>query len=226
MTTSPSPIRQSKLLPVLPTNRGGAERVTAILDAAEHLLSTTLVENFSLIPVARATGIANASIYHYFPSAEAVLVGLLRRYLGKMDVLLGAALAEAPPMDWQKLVRHLFEIVRNFYADNPVAAQLVFHVGGFGGLQSVDDEHIQEMARISSAAFDARFHMPMVEDIERRVAIALAISDRIWSMDVADGQVSDFVFEESQRVIISYLSNFLPPILAHRAVTDPINMTL
>jgi hypothetical protein len=45
-------------------------------------------------------------------------------------------------------------------------------------------------------------------------------------MDVADGQVSDFVFEESQRVIISYLSNFLPPILAHRAVTDPINMTL
>ncbi len=222
---SPIPQKPSKLLPVQPTNRGGEERVTEILDAADHLLATTPLEDFSLIPVARAAGIANASIYHYFPSAEAVLVGLLRRYFGKMDAVLGIALATAPPMDWQNLVRYLFEKVRIFYAENSVASQLVFHVGGFGGLQSVDDEHIKEMASVSTASFDARFHTPMIEDIERRVAIALAISDRIWSMDVQNGSVSDFVFEESQRVIISYLSNFLPPVLARRAIVQPIDAT-
>jgi AcrR family transcriptional regulator len=166
--------------------------------------------------VARAAGIPNASIYHFFPSAEAVFVGLLRRYLGKMDELVTDALVNAPPMDWQALIRFLFEIVREFYTAHPVAAQLVLHTGGFGGLQSVDHEHINEMARVAVAAFNARFHAPKIHDIERRVAIALAVSDRIWAMEMEGGRVSDFAFDESQRVIVSYLSNFLPPVLARR----------
>jgi AcrR family transcriptional regulator len=209
-------VLSSKLLPIRPSNRGAEERVTAILDATDELLKTTALEDFSLVLVARKAGIPNASIYHFFPSSEAVLAGLLRRYLAAMDVLVEAYLVAAPSMHWQKLVRHLFEIVRTFYAEHPVSATLVFHGGGFGGLQSVDDDHVEYMARLSTAAFEARFYMPMIEDVQRRVAIAIAMSDRIWAMDVHNGCVSDFMFEESQRAIISYLSNFLPPVLACR----------
>jgi AcrR family transcriptional regulator len=216
----------SKLLPIRPSHRGAEERVAAILDATDELLKSTALENFSLINVARAAAIPNASIYHFFPSTEAVLVGLLRRYLEAMDALVGAELATAPGMPWQNLVRRLFEIVRIFYADHPVAATLVFHVGGFGGLQSVDDDHVADMAKISSAAFEARFYVPMIEDVHRRVAIAIAMSDRIWAMDVQNGCVSDFVFEESQRAIISYLSNFLPPVLACRQDASPLQRVI
>ena len=190
--------------------------MTAILDVADQVLGSTAIEDFSLLAVAKAAGMPNASIYHFFPSAEAVLVGLLRRYLAAMDVLIADAISGAPAMDWQKFVRHLFEIIRTFYADNPRAARLVLQVGGFGGLQLVDDEHIADMASFAMEAFEARFHLPLIEDSHRRVAIAIAVSDRIWSMDVHEGQVSDFVFDESQRMIISYLANFLPSILARR----------
>jgi AcrR family transcriptional regulator len=206
----------SKLLPILPTHRGAEERVTAILDAAEKLLQSAAVEDFSLTLVAKSAGIPNASIYHFFPSAEAVLAGLLRRYFGEMDTLVAAELGAAPAMDWQRLVRHLFDNIRIFYARHPVAAKLVLHVGGFGGLQSVDDAHVEESARFALAAFQERFHLPVIENVEKRVAIAVAISDRIWAMDEKDGQISDFIFEESQRAIISYLSNFLPAVLTHR----------
>jgi AcrR family transcriptional regulator len=212
----------SKLLPIQPTHRGGEERVTAILDAADRLLQSTALEDFSLLMVARNAGIANATIYHFFPSAEAVLVGLLRRYLESMDAMVETALAAGPAMDWQKLVRYIFEEIRQFYADNPVAARLVFNVGGYGGVQSVDDDHVMDMARRSTAAFQARYHMPLIDDGHRRVAIAIAVSDRIWSMDVQNGCVSDFVFEESQRVIISYLSNYVPPVLVRRDYRPPM----
>ena len=195
--------------------------MTAILDVADQVLGSTAIEDFSLLAVAKAAGMPNASIYHFFPSAEAVLVGLLRRYLAAMDVLIADAISGAPAMDWQKFVRHLFEIIRTFYADNPRAARLVLQVGGFGGLQLVDDEHIADMASFAMEAFEARFHLPLIEDSHRRVAIAIAVSDRIWSMDVHEGQVSDFVFDESQRMIISYLANFLPSILARREPLPP-----
>lgn len=212
----------SKLLPIQPTHRSGEERVMAILDAADRLLQFTALEDFSLLVVAREAGIANATIYHFFPSAEAVMVGLLRRYLVAMDAVVETALTTAPGMDWQKLVRYIFEEIRQFYADNPVASRLVFNVGGYGGVQSVDDDHVMDMARRSTEAFQARYHMPLIEDGQKRVAIAIAVSDRIWSMDVQNGCVSDFVFEESQRVIISYLSNYVPPVLARRDYRPPM----
>lgn len=213
-------LSDSKLFPVKPAHQGAETRIKSILDAADMLLKTSKIEHFSILPVARVAGLANSSVYHFFPSAEAILVGLLRRYFVDLDSVLVDSLANAPPLEWHCLIRYLFEKVRIFYTTRPVAAHLAFHTGGYGGLQLEDSQHIERIAHMTALAFQARYHIPLIDYMEQRVAIALAISDRIWAIDVRDGKVSDFHFEESQRAVISYLSNFLPPVVAHRHVSS------
>lgn len=205
-----------RLVPTAPIRRGASERVGAILDAADRVLTRIAISDVKLLDISTEAGIAKATIYHFFPSSEAVLVGLLRRYLSSMDETVAHKLANAPQIQWQALIRSLFESVRSFYVTHPICAELVFRTGGFGGLQATDDKHIDEWARFACQVFAARYHVPHISQIERRVAIALAISDRIWAMDIRDGIVSDFIFEESQRAIIAYLANFLPPMMTMR----------
>ena len=46
------------------------------------------------------------------------------------------------------------------------------------------------------------------------VAVAMAISDRVWSLGLReDGTIPDFLFEESVRAVFGYLGHYLPPCL-------------
>jgi AcrR family transcriptional regulator len=180
----------------------------------DRLLSRRPIEEIGLPAIAREARIPLSSIYHLFPSAEAAYVGLVRRYNAQMDRDLDPVISGAPSATWQDLARALLEAARAFHARHPVVARLTLRAIPNRAVRASDDSHILELASQFATELERRFHIPKVSQLEKRLAIAIAISDRIWSLGLEeDGTVTDFVFEESVRAVLGYLGQYLPPCL-------------
>jgi len=192
-------------------------RVDAILDAADALLAERDAGALSLPMIAQAAGLPASSLYHFFPSAEAALVALVRRCNERMDALIEAAWPGLPKDSWQTLVRGVMAIGRAFHDAHPTYARLVLRTVAFESLRAADDAHITQMSHRLLALLKARFHVPPTPDLAGKLAVAIAISDRIWALTPPeDGKISDSMFEESQHAVLAYLSCHLPPLMARR----------
>lgn len=64
-----------------PVQARGERRVDAILDAAAALIAEVGYEEITLRAVAKRSGAAIGSIYHFFPDKEALVNALLERVL-------------------------------------------------------------------------------------------------------------------------------------------------
>lgn len=189
-------------------------RAEQILDALDRLLRRKDIDEIGLPAIAREAQIPLSSIYHLFPTLEAAYTGLVRRYNTQMDRDLEPFIIGHPTAGWQELSRALLAAAREFYARNPVVARLALRPVPNLVARATDDSHIAELARRFAAEVDRRFHAPRVTALDQRFAIAMAISDRIWSLGLKDdGTVPDFLFEESVRAVLGYLGHYLPPCL-------------
>ena len=205
---------RSRFEPTPPRRRQAIARAENILDALDRLLLTHSSEAVGLSAIAHEAGIPVSSIYHLFPTTEAAYAGLVRRYNARMDLELDALLSGALPAVWQEIARTLFAAARSFYAAHPALARLVLRPTPFGAARASDDVHIDELAARIAVEIGRRFHIPYVHALEKRLAIAIAINDRVWSLGLNDdGTISDFLFDESMRAVLGYLGNFLPPCL-------------
>jgi AcrR family transcriptional regulator len=203
--------------PKAPKRAGARARLDAILDAAEALAATRGIEGLSLPLLAQAAGVPASSLYHFFPSTEAVLVALVRRYNGLMDQALEAAIEDLPTDTWQAMARRLSSRARAFHDAHPVYARLILRTAAFDALRDADDEHIRQLARRFLDLLRTHFHVPDAPDLVTPLSVAMAISDRIWALlPDDDGNISDKAFEESQIAMIAYLANYLPPRMAPR----------
>ena len=69
----------SPLLPREPQRARGRARYEILLDAADAALAERNGSEITLVDAASRAGVPLASVYHYFPSNVALLVGLARR---------------------------------------------------------------------------------------------------------------------------------------------------
>lgn len=63
-----------------PVQQRGQQRVEAILDAAELVMSEVGVDAATTNAIAERAGASVGSLYHFFPNKQAILVGLAQRY--------------------------------------------------------------------------------------------------------------------------------------------------
>lgn len=204
--------------PTPPRRQQARARAEAILDALDRLLAKPGAREIGLPMIAREVGIPLSSIYHLFPTLTAAFAGLVQRYNALMDADQLRVLAGPLPSNWQDLARTLMCASRGFYARYPVLARLVLNPAPMRAARAADDDHISELAKLFASELHRRFAMPEVPELEQRLAIGMAITDRIWSLGIrADGTIPDFIFEESVRALIGYLGHYLPPCLASRA---------
>jgi AcrR family transcriptional regulator len=209
--------QRDRFQPTTPRRRGAVARAEGILDGLDRLLAQSSPSDIGLPAIAREAAIPLSSIYHLFPTAEAAFTGLVRRYNARMDKELEALLAGPLPGTWQEIARELLSAVRDFYARNPVLARVVLGAVPERAARVTDDAHIAELAERFALEIERRFEAPHVRDLPRRLAIAMAISDRVWSLGVTDdGTIPDFLFEESLRALAGYLGHYLPPCLEQR----------
>jgi AcrR family transcriptional regulator len=211
--------KASRRQPKPPQRAGAQARVDVILDAADALVARGSLEGLSLPLIAQAAGAPPSSLYHFFPSTEAVLVALVRRYNTKLDLALEQEIAHASSDSWQSMVRSLSAVARSFHDAHPVYTSLVLRTAAYSSLRQADDEHIGELAQRMMGVLETHFHVPGAPDLAIKFSVAMAISDRIWALlPGEDGKISDIAFEESQIAMIAYLSNYLPPRMAARRI--------
>jgi AcrR family transcriptional regulator len=215
------PVRAAaRSTPKPPKQARARVRVDAVLEAAERLLNTHAAGTLSLPMIAQAAGAPASSLYHFFPSTEAVLVTLVRRCNEQLDAAIEQAWPTLPKASWQDLVRGVMAVGRDFHDAHPTYARLVLRTAAFDALRSEDDAHIAQMSGRLLALLQTRFHIPPTPGLEQKLAVAIAISDRIWAFGPPEnGKISDSMFEESQHAVLAYLSCYLPPLMARREET-------
>ena len=107
-----------------PRERQRAQTVTEILDAALAQMERDGVAALNLTEVAARVGLAQPSLYRYFPSRAAVYDALFARGMTMHRDLLRATADSAPP-GWAA-VQAMMRVTVGFAADNPTLAQLLF----------------------------------------------------------------------------------------------------
>jgi AcrR family transcriptional regulator len=105
----PEPSRgEPEELARIPQQERGQRRMTSILDAAEQVFTEVGVDAATTNAIAERAGASVGSIYHFFPSKDAILLALAERYAEQMRALN----AQAMPLEAVHLpVDELFDRV-------------------------------------------------------------------------------------------------------------------
>jgi len=213
-----TPLMSSPPAPRAPRRRGplraaGKARTEQVLDAADRLILASGAAALSLPAVAAEAGVPASSLYHFFPTVDALLAALLERYNALQDKMLDDAIASAQPIQrWTDLVDVLLLGARRFYDAFPVYGRLMAQAGATPLLGAVDLAHMDAMGARFADTISAAFVLPDTPDLSRRLTLAVLVIDRLWSvLPLDDGIISNFAFEESRRMVLSYLANILPP---------------
>ncbi len=118
--------------PRMPQQERGQRRVEQILDAAEAVFAEVGVDAASMQAIADRAGSSVGSLYHFFPSKEAVIEALGRRYAERVSEVN----QEAMPLELAHIaVDELFERV--------LSAQMRFvkDTPAFGAIQDAIHRH-------------------------------------------------------------------------------------
>ena len=119
------PVSEPSLLS--PKQRRSADRLEAILAAAERIVSEGGASALTMRALGRASGTPQGSLYQYAPSVVAVLQALADRYAARIAAALAAALARLPSADPptpDALIATVVEDLAEAYASMPAYREL------------------------------------------------------------------------------------------------------
>lgn len=93
-----------------PKQARSTELVSAILEAAIHILAKEGAQRFTTARVAEKAGVSVGSLYQYFPNKAAILFRLQRDEWQRTTALLGRILADTgtPPLERVRTLVHAF----------------------------------------------------------------------------------------------------------------------
>ncbi len=97
------------------------ERRDALLDAAEALMASARWATFSMTELAAGAGLSKATVFLYYPTREALLLGLFQRALDRWFDELDEALARGGRWTPARVARTVAES----FADRPVLLRLL-----------------------------------------------------------------------------------------------------
>ena len=92
-----------------------------IIEAALRLIDAEGIDALSTRRLARDLGIRGPSLYHYFASKEALLMGVRERLSGELWNGVALRLATVEPGDWEGVLRGYVEGALDGMADHPNA---------------------------------------------------------------------------------------------------------
>ena len=131
-----------------PQQQRAIERIEAILAATESVLAEDGYDALTMVKIAAKAGITHTSIYHYFPSIEAILTTLISRLMADFDQQITDLLTQTRSPD-ELIEAMLTGITLGFhmYRNTPVARGLWAATRYLPALRKIDDEDIAHNAR-------------------------------------------------------------------------------
>src|SRR5271168_1743638 len=111
MSTALEPRAQARL----PTKAPSKIRFQGILDEAERLVLEHGLGGFSIPALAERLGYTRASIYHFFPTPNAVLNALSRRYFQESVIQIMAFARARDMLSWRDLLTQVVDFAAEYY---------------------------------------------------------------------------------------------------------------
>jgi AcrR family transcriptional regulator len=107
-----------------PVQARSAARLTALLDAAAHVVDEIGYERLTTAMVAERAGASIGTVYRYFPDRIAVLQSLAARNVERTSDSTFAALMHPGHTEWFSAVGAVFDEIKTAYRDEPGFASL------------------------------------------------------------------------------------------------------
>lgn len=202
----------------VPTQKRAQETVSAILDAAAHVIAKEGYEGLTTNRVAERAGVSVGSLYQYFPGKEALVLALLEQHHAEMMTLFVQDLDSSAPLE--ELARVVIGRILTHHAENPrLHAALLEELPRIGRLGEVL-LRIEEDARMPlRLAFEARRHE--IGDHDPELA-AFLITDAVvtishrYALDQR-GFTQDEMREGLVKMVVGYLRMGLEhPVMARK----------
>ncbi|MER5390882.1 TetR/AcrR family transcriptional regulator [Saccharopolyspora sp. NPDC002686] len=200
---------QAPARPTAVLQRRGAERVQAILDAAEALLGEQGYGAATLKAIGERAGIPTASVYHYFADRHQVDAELLQRHVRQLDECLTEAVNETTLRTLRDGVDAVVSPMLDYFRQHPSCAELWF---------SARHEKLAEIVQAFDESKAEQFWNLLVEhellDPETpQLALKLAFEAGGRLFDVAfqhSPTGDDSTIEEARRLVTAYLETYAP----------------
>lgn len=206
----------SPSLPRAPMRKRGIERFEHLLDVTAALIGEHPEEDISLAQIAERAGVPLASIYHFFPNRNAALVALAQRFHRQIYRM---AMSEGPdaPSRWQDVFEFRIRRTAAFLNAEPAALRLFMGAGVSVEVRNADIAGNAAIAKKRAEYLRGVFHICGIPDLEKRIAISLAIIDGIWALSYSyHRSIADEYVDEAVMTAITYLRCYLPEYLEPR----------
>ena len=158
-------------------------RRTHIIESALVLFARKGFSDTTTSDICHAAGISTGSLFHYFPSKQAVFYGIWELDRTEWDEVFAAA--EAEPDPWAALMAMVDKLAAD--AAEPIMAGLLVEV-------------------IAQAHRDTEFAVGLAENDRRQISGVAGVIRRLREAGLADPELSD---EEAARWVLTLTDGFL-----------------
>jgi AcrR family transcriptional regulator len=203
--------------PRKPLQERGRARYEAILDVLEALLAETDWDQIGYYQIVERAGMPAASIYHFFPSKNALAMALADRYFVHFRQEAERFTANCAFPRWQDFIAAGHRVTVEYYNNHPAAMKLILGAQPFMEIHRSDSTTNQIITGETVDSFRRMYELPYIQDPHRKFLIMLAIGDAIWRTSLDEhGYITPVYAEEATRAAIAYFRTFLPEDLQPR----------
>lgn len=193
-----------------PRQERGLRRVEEILDATEALILEVGASACSVHELAKRSGASVGSIYHFFPTKEAIFEGLRERYVSEALSIAEGVRRSAPEwasLDLETFIHRLFSPFSEFLERKPAMYELAVLAGA---QRIAKDAAVHAVIRDAmDQAFALRWPDTSDEERATRLDIASAIGDGLKTLMMhASAARRARIRREMPRAVVGYLSTF------------------
>jgi AcrR family transcriptional regulator len=164
-----------------PQQERSRTRQRALLDAAEEILGEVGADGLKMREVGRRANLPIASVYHYFPSAPAIIRTLVERMLDELRAILAQGVLRAQrasPVEAGHALVAIIDAAGDFMESRPTLPAVWGAMRGAPELRALDLADTEGNAQILAPAICALLPRAPAEDVE---ALALVIIEGVWS---------------------------------------------
>ena len=155
-----------------------------------------------------------ASIYHFFPTKNALFLALADRYFKHFRRASQASSERRSFPRWQELLAARQRAAVDYYNTHPAAMKLILGSQPFLEIHRSDASTNRIISEQAYAAFGRMYELPYIEDPHRKFLIAVAIGDAVWRTSFDEhGHIAPEYAEEATRATIAFYRTFLPEVL-------------
>lgn len=195
-----------------PLQARARERVERILDVTVELLASRELDALSTAEIARRAGVPIGSVYHYFPSKEAILAELADRKFREVDAASAEHLRrDIERMSWQRALERSVDAVVSAFRSDPAYMtlwQVTRSSPAFRSVASASDERLAQSLEL----------LPPLEALppaRRRLVVRSGIRTANafidWILETDDPRRVAALLREMKRAIVAYLEAALAP---------------